>query len=495
MHDLWDELSRNIANSQDRVLFDEAKEAARAGAPRAAYIAVWLSCAESLKRKFADAAQTDHVAAKVIGDISDRECKKQSIDAFVLDEAKEYGFVSAAEFTQLANVYDQRCIYGHPYEQAPLSAQLEAAAAIVVEYVLSRPTKLRHGYLDRQVDLLCKSFTYLDDHRPAVESCAQVVHQRSSSDIHQWFLKKLWQEHASSANDPAMAAFSRRVSWFTIAFMRQCDAAFFSGWDAVDDLTRHPFLSRSLVHPDLFVRLSDHARDIVVGELLAAARPSAAKAMQDLHDNGLLSDRQAERLKAGLQLIPVHSLAAAGFHPQYIFDRIIQQLRTRNWYVQQPGIDALRSLGPDGMAQLTVGQQTCAGNNVLQAADGGSRAAASFLSELSEGHALWPVAFIEGIMAECVVNDENRYRFKASRAAQAMLGIRSVEPASRAGVVNRIVARLRSSAPKYEVRDPSDQVSLIAAVDSAMALDSAACGCLQPLREAVAELELQRNEL
>jgi hypothetical protein len=494
MHDFWDELGHKIANPQDRVLFDEAKDAARAGALRAAYIAVWLSCAESLKRKFADVAQTDHDAAKVVGHISDKEGRKQSIDAFVLEKATKYGFVSDAESMQLVNVYDQRCIYGHPYEQAPISAQLEAAAAIVVEYVLSRPTKLRHGYLERQVKLLCKNPTYLDDHRPAVEGCAQVVHQRSSSDLHLWFLKKLWQEFASSANDPAMAAFSRRTRWFTIAFLRQCEAAFFSSWDAVDALTRYPFLSRSLVDLSLFIRLSDHARDIVVGELLAAARPSDAKAVHDLHNNGILSERQVQRMQAGLQLIPVHSLAAAGFVARDIFDRTIQQIRTRNWYVQQPGIDALRAFGPDGIATLDAVQQTCAGNNVLQAAEGGSIAAASFLSDLSHGHTLWPLAFIEGILAECVVNDDNRYRFKASRAALAMLCIRSVEPASRAGVVERLVARLRSATPKHEALDPSDHALVIAAVDAAMAADSEACGCLQPFRDALAGLEVQQDD-
>lgn len=495
MPDLWDQLAARIVNVQDRVLFDEATNAARAGALRTSYIAVWLSCAESLKRKFKDAAQTDAAAAKVVGDITDKETKQQAVDAFVLGEAKKYGFVTDAEFTQLENVYAQRCIYGHPYEQAPLPAQLHAAAGIVVEYVLGRPTKLRHGYLSRQVELICKNSTYLDDHYPAVENCAQIVHQRSSTDIHLWFLQKLWQELAPVVNDPAMAVFFRRVVWFTTAFLRRCDAPFFAGWDAVNDLTRYPFLSHTLAAIDLFPRVTQHAQDIVVGNLLgwAQSQAIAAKAVQDLHDAGVLSLRQVERFNASLQAIPPHVLASVGIHPRYYHGWIVQQLRSYNWYSQSPAIDVVRTLGPSGIGKLDAAQQFAIGNNVLQAADGSSNAAASLISDIGSGRTFWPEAFVEGLLAECVVNDANQHRFKTTCSDQAMLCIRSVEPAARAGVVNRIVARLQTSKPKYPVLDANDRAEIVSAIDGAMAADAAGCGCLQPLRDAVAGLELQQH--
>src|SRR3982750_1146956 len=134
MPDTWDNLAARIVTDEDKVLFCEATNAARASALRCAFIAVWLSCAESLKRKFKESAQTDNAAGVVVGVIETKEQNHQAIDGYVLSEAKSYGLISDAEFTQLDGVYEQRCIYGHPYEQAPLSAQLGAAAAIVVEY-------------------------------------------------------------------------------------------------------------------------------------------------------------------------------------------------------------------------------------------------------------------------------------------------------------------------------------------------------------------------
>lgn len=495
MPDLWDDLAARIVDTQDRVLFDEAANSARAGALRTSYIAVWLSCAESLKRKFADASHTDGAAAKVGGDIADKESKQQAIDTFVLNEAKKYGFVTDGEFTQLENVYAQRCIYGHPYEQAPLVAQLHAAAEIVVEFVLGRPTKLRHGYLGRQVDLICKNNTYLDDHFPAVDNCAQVVHLRSAEDIHLWFLQKMWQELLPTANDPTMGQFLRRVVWFTTAFLRRCDAAFFTNWDSVNDLTRFPFLSHTLAAADLFPRVSQHAQDIVVGSLLdsAATNAAAAKSVQDLDEAKVLSDRQVERFTAALEQMPVHVLATVGIHPRYYYDQLIAKLRSYNWYSQSPAIEALRTLGPSGIALLNVGEQLIAGNNVLQAADGNSRAAVSLISDISTAADVWPDHFVEGVMSECVVNSDGYHRFKPDRANQAFLCVKSVDPAARAVVVNRIVTRLRTSTPKYPALSEADRDAIAAAIDAAVAIDAGVYGCLTPLKEAVIELELQRN--
>ena len=65
--------STQILSEDDRPLFDEAVEAAKVGALRAAYVMIWLSCAESLKRRFRETQQRDGVAAKIVGDIEAKE--------------------------------------------------------------------------------------------------------------------------------------------------------------------------------------------------------------------------------------------------------------------------------------------------------------------------------------------------------------------------------------------------------------------------------------
>ena len=67
------EYAADILNGEDRPLFEEAVQAAKAGAVRSAYIMVWLACAESLKRRFNEAKTRDNTAGRIAGEIKRRE--------------------------------------------------------------------------------------------------------------------------------------------------------------------------------------------------------------------------------------------------------------------------------------------------------------------------------------------------------------------------------------------------------------------------------------
>ena len=490
--DPWCNFLGRISDPEDRVLLEEAARCARASAARAAYITVWLACAESLKRKFRDASQFDGAAARIIGEIQQKESQRQAVDTLVLTRAKEYGFISDAEFSQLESVYIQRCLYGHPYEQEPLPDQLLAAAATVTEFVLSQPTKLRHGYLSRQVDLICSDATFLDDHFPAIESYANIVHTRISDDLYLWSMQKLWKKASPIASDPWMAVFLRRVVWFSLAFLRRCSDDFFSEWDAVQDLTRYPFISQVLAAQDLFTKIDKHAQDIVLGNLLAEAETQAAslKAAEGLLTKGVLSARQDARITDAIDNMPLSVIVSSGVHPGLYINKVIDKLRIHNWYEQNPVIDLVRSVGQDTISLLTPEDQRRLGNNVLQAADGNARSAIHFLAEISRAEATWTEDFVEGIVSETLINDENKFRFKIRYAVDAFLCLRAVQSGQRRKIVSRIAKRLADSTPKYQWPVADERARTLEALEEAISRDDKALTVLTTLRDAVASLKV-----
>ena len=139
------EYQNRVLADDDEPLFDEAVKSAGVGALRGAYILLWLSCLESLKRKFREAATRDHTAGKIVVKFKEQEKKHQSIDKMILSEAEKYGFVSDVAYQKLEHIYDMRCIFGHPYEEAPTEEEVRHAACTVVENVLSKPTTLKEG--------------------------------------------------------------------------------------------------------------------------------------------------------------------------------------------------------------------------------------------------------------------------------------------------------------------------------------------------------------
>jgi len=335
-----DPFLEEVLSKEDCVLFVEAVKAAKVGALRAAYLMIWLSCAESIKRKFKELALRDGEALKISSEIDQKEASHKSVDKYLLQKASEYGIITDPEFTQLDYVYTMRCIYGHPYEREPKVEELKAAARSILDSVLGRPTKLRHGYLLEQVRLLTEELSFLDDVRRPVEHYAEQVQARADDQLHLWFLRKLWDKLEGMASDLSMVVLLRRGVWFSAAYLKQVPDVF-SEWDVIADLVRSPaVLSLVLSEPSLFILVSDHAQGFVIGTLLerGVADSRYLNHIGYLIAAGVLSDGQLERVSTAVRKIPLDDLVSMGVHPACYIDVIVEELRSHNWPRQNDAI-------------------------------------------------------------------------------------------------------------------------------------------------------------
>lgn len=488
-----------VLSDQDRVLFEEAARTAQVSALRAAYVMTWLSCAESLKRKFKEMAIRDATARKVSSEIEQREATHRAVDTYILKEAEKYGLITAAEYTQLDQIHTMRCIYAHPYEQQPTVEQLVAAACTVIDIVLGRPTRLRQGYLEEQVRLLTEEPTFLDDLRAAVEGYAEQVQAKADGNLHLWFLRKLWGRLEDLAREPSMGIFLRRGIWFSIAYLRRIPEDLIK-WDMVADLPRFSaVLSQILAEDHLFVLLGNHARDIVVGNLLAnsATDRKYIALVGQLNSAGVLNERHLERVTSAVLGMPLAYLVAADIHPSCYVGRIIEELKSHNWYRQNPAIDAVQNIGSQRMGQLPTAVQRLLGNNVLQAAEGDSNRAREFLRDMvSTDWEAWPEHFVEGVLSECFINDKDEIRFKTECLSEASRGIVKLAEESRVGLVGRLVSRIQKGQWKGQEGWPhrEGKQKAVRIILDTIEVDQTQLGVLKRLVEVVAGLETEQYE-
>lgn len=482
----------------DRRLLEEAGKAAQAGALRLAFVGVWLGCAESLKRRFQELAPLDSAAGAISGDISRKEAAQQAIDAFVLGKAKDYGFLSDVEHSRLEHIYQMRCVYGHPYEAVPSPEDLLSAASTVTDLVLSRPVKLRHGYIQRQVELLTSDATFLDDVEEAVARYAAVVFPRVDGTLHRYCLQKLWDAAQSLAGHPTLALFDRRTIWFSRAYLEAEATGILAGWDMIEVLSTHrDVATRVLAYPGAFALLSEHAQDIIVGNLVefSAARPSCLKALEVLVSAGVTTERQEERFDQAVKGSSWEALAASGVVLSEWADQILAGLKSYNWYMQNPAADALWNAGPEGLGSLDEIRQRELGRNVLQAADGQARSAGGFLQQLSETASSWPTAFVVGVVLECFANDQDQVRFKPKCAQTALSALRKLTPRKRSQVTEAIAQVLNAGVlkrPEWAHEEPRQKMLL--ALDAQIAAEPALSAELQVIRDLVAALEIPDYE-
>jgi len=449
---LLDPYLDKVLEEQDRELLQEASDALEAGALRIAYIGVWLAVAECLRRKFVEMAPRDNVASQHLRDIEGREAQHKAVDSMLINKAVAYGFVTDAEGTRLRHVYENRNVFGHPYEERPSEELIRAAASDAVDAVLGRETQLRHGYLAEQVRRITGDLSFVDDVDAAVDEYAKGVHGRSAGDLRLWFLQKLWKDLEPLYADPSLDLFHRRGERFTATFIRE-DTSVLNGWDAVTDLPAYPtILSNVFAAPDLFDQLDRHPGDIVVGRIVEAAASHSKPVAQayDLLQHADLTDRQRERLQGALDGASLSRLVAAGLPIQAFVPKLLQDLSSHNWYVQNPAADAIRRAGPSGLAGVSDDDLRELGRNVCQAAEGTAGDAVRLVEELGEHADVWPTCFVEGILLEAFVHQSGAIRFKDRYLKAIVRSVLAVADGDRRAVVERVATEIKNGEP----RDP-----------------------------------------
>ncbi|HEU5187363.1 MAG TPA: hypothetical protein VFT87_02565 [Candidatus Saccharimonadales bacterium] len=434
--------AEKILSEQDKTLFQEAVVSASKGAPRGAYILIWIACAESLKRKFKEAALRDGQANRVVGQIQTAEDNHQSADMLILNQAKSYGFIDDAAFQKLEHIYDLRCLYGHPYEAAPSDVELIAAAEVAVNEVLSKPALLKQGFVQRQIEKLFDDPNYLEHSEESVREFARDISDRIDSSVYSYLLEKYSERIEAAYNDASLSVVVSRGLWFLSEFISKAGTGFYTATQWHDYVSRFPntgqriLLSREAIFDNVGARTQDYVISYLLSE--CTRKPTFLKKLEKLQVANRLSQSQQTRFNA----IDISTMQSANLSIACCYQPVIDALKSHNWYKQNPAAQLVKS-NLASIGRLQESQQDELGRNILQAAEGGSGHAAELLVNVASDFAALPDAFIKGIILEVFLNEANEFRLKVEH-------IERVIPLMRAkpGVVAELSEKLPEATPK-----------------------------------------------
>ena len=446
------EYACRILAIEDHPIFDEAVSAAKTGALRAAYVMIWLACAESLKRRFNVASTRDNAAAKIAGQIVVLEKQHKAVDKVLLDKAKDYGFVSDSGYQSLFPIYEMRCIYRHPYEKGPSVEAVKDAAATVIENVLSKPVKLRHGFGNQLIRSLLEERSFLDDQEAAVADFAKRILPSLDETVHVWLLDRYWEKLEELSGDPTMATFFRRGIWFVHTVIAQLGSEILSEEEWHHRVRMFPrILTRVLTTAELFERIGELAQNTVVGSALeeSETRASVLTHLERLSNQNVLSERQQDRFTECVSGLGITEMRASELGTKTCFQKLIEAMKSHDWYTQNPAIDLVVSNGPDQAAGLTEDQQVNLGRNLLQAGDGGARSATAFLEKLTQGLTSWPFHVVRGIALEPFTNEDYELRPKDRRLGLVLSALLRLDEAPRDRLISETAASVDGSTAKY----------------------------------------------
>lgn len=150
-----------VAHPRDKVLFAEAIESAKVSALRSAYITLWLSCVESLKRRFQELSVRDFGAADVVMALQELEAKRMLVDDYLLEQVEQRGLAFVRDVSKLKQICALQRLCSRPYEQGPKLAEFISDAKAVVEILLGQPTQIEMNQISDQIYLMSKQVDML----------------------------------------------------------------------------------------------------------------------------------------------------------------------------------------------------------------------------------------------------------------------------------------------------------------------------------------------
>jgi hypothetical protein len=439
-----------IPSPEDRPLIEEAIRAANAGALRGGYILIWLACAESIKRRFVFASARDGAAAKIQGDWEQKEKDAKSIDLFLLNSAESYGMLTPTDALSLRQIYEKRCVFGHPYEKSPSIEEFIGALSVAIKSLLSAPVLMKHGYLDAQAQQVSTSKTFIDDHGPAVVAYASEVSTKCDPKLIGWWLAKIWNLSEKNLYDPLMPWLIRRVHWIGDALLPHIDLKDFMP-TLERELTDKPrtvatALARS---GSVFKNLPPLLSDRIVAILLDESKTSASWLVPLLwrkQDNSL-NPRQLSKLSETINSSEPINLAESGV-PIYEFaPLLIQRLKSYNWNIQNPigsilsgsTEEEFRVIPPETLEQL--------GRNIVQAGEAANRCK-EFITEVAQGKKKVPPDLVKGMLFETTINDLGLVRPKYGNLINVHMALSKVEESSKQAILELFISKIEHGSAK-----------------------------------------------
>lgn len=142
-----------ILDNEDANLYDEVVSCYKNKLYRSGYLLSWILLIESLKRKIIKLAELEDARGKQEwGKIETLEKLHQSTDTQIISSAKECEIISDTEYTTINSLWQQRCIFAHPYMQEVKSSDLEYIISKMIDITLSKPLYYSKKSIEEWID-------------------------------------------------------------------------------------------------------------------------------------------------------------------------------------------------------------------------------------------------------------------------------------------------------------------------------------------------------
>lgn len=342
-------IKAQIVEADDKVLFEEASQCFLNGQLRAAYIMTWISIIESLKRKiFILSNLGDSRATTAIQKIEDAENEKLSADKLIFEEAKICGIIDNPDYSKVAFLWEQRCLFAHPYNLNPDIDEVKYILGQVARITLCKELRFNKTYLtDLSENISSKPF-FLPTEIEQVRNYAKRTISRTPLNLHPFFFKTLLFKVGELSQREDKFSELRKLRYFLVELLINTSLPLDNAdWSLENRVTKFPYeCFIGFVHQNTWPLLPDRIKEMLIAYLEGETESSKLIALKGiagyLVQNNSLEEGLKNRYHKKLNRLSFESSINYYGSNNATFERICDDLASYQYEQQNPVIDFLR---------------------------------------------------------------------------------------------------------------------------------------------------------
>lgn len=347
--DWIENLKAQIVEADDKVLFEEASQCFLNGQLRAAYIMTWISIIESLKRKiFILSNLGDSRATTAKQKIEDAENEKLSADKLIFEEAKICGIIDNSDYSKVAFLWEQRCLFAHPYNLNPEIDEVKHILGQAARITLCKELHFNKTYLTDLAENISSKPFFLPTEIEQVRNYAKRTISRTPLNLHPFFFKTLLFKVGELSQSEDKFSELRKLRYFLVElFMNTSLPLDNADWSLENRVTKFPYeCFIGFVHQDTWPLLPDRIKEMLIAYLEGETESSkliALKAIAGyLVQNNSLEEGFKNRYHKKLNGLSFETSINYYGSNKATFKRICDDLASFQYEQQNPVIDFLR---------------------------------------------------------------------------------------------------------------------------------------------------------
>lgn len=409
--DWAEELENRILDINDKELFKESINCLNSKCYRAGYIISWISIIENFKRKLFELSNSGNKEAQQSWKrIESIENQKKSIDIQILEELKRINFIDTDEATKLDFLYNQRCIFAHPYEKAPTEDELKYIIALSVNIALSKGIIYKKNFIDTLINDFYEKPYYLPYSSDAIKNYAKTILPRIEKRLLHYFFKSLYAKIGELIEKKEINDFKiQRYLIFIYEIFKFSDIPLDNDKWRLEELTlKYPFtaivaFANYETWPLIPERIKEILIDYSIQNIYSEELEYSRRAISTLIKKNLVDEIYLSKFAKLLENRPFYEICNLSFVDEMLYDRLHSELTSGDFYKQRDCIIFIRTQnGKELLNKLRYKQLRSLGKEITYAAHYGCWEAQSFIRNIIFKE--WPLDFCLGLFLGCLID-------------------------------------------------------------------------------------------